>query len=110
MCVLSKRGGLGFHDRGGDWGFFCMKDLLGRLGRAWSGIRLGSAVPGVMASLPASEAPSFPHAFCTFLGEKFLESDDVDFHGVWVRRSSSRGGVWGSEVGGSGSSSDLVNA
>ena len=87
-----------------------MKDLLGRARRVRSGIHLGPAVPGVMANLSTSETSPFSCALCAFLGGKFLKSDDVDFHGVRVGRSSGRRGVLGSEVGGSGSSPDLVNA
>ena len=61
-----------------------MKDLLGRTGRARSGARLGSAISGVMASFSASETSSFSHAFRMFLRGEFLESDGIDFHGVWV--------------------------
>ena len=61
-----------------------MEDLLGRMGGARSGVCLGSAVPGIVASLPTSETPSFPHAFCAFLGGEFLESDGINFHGIWI--------------------------
>ena len=63
-----------------------------------------------MAGLSASEASTFSHAFCAFLGGELFESNDVDFHGIRVVRGSSRREVWGSEVGGSSSSSDLINA
>ena len=65
-----------------------MEDLLGRMGGAGSGVCLGLAVSGVVASFSASETSSLPHALCTFLRREFLESDGIDLHGVWVRESS----------------------
>ena len=87
-----------------------MEDLLRRTRRAWSGIHLGPAVSGVMTNLSASETSSFFHALCAFLGGKLLESDDINFHGIQIGRSLGQSGVRGSEIGGSGSFPDLINA
>ena len=75
-----------------------MEDLLGRMGRAGSGVCPGSAVSGIVANLSAFETPSLPHAFRALLEGEFLESYGVDFHGIWVRGSLGRGSTWGSEV------------
>ena len=86
-----------------------MKDLLGRTGRAWSRIGLGSTISGVVASFPASETSSLSHAFSAFLGREFLESDGVNFHRIRVD-GSSRGRVRRPEVGVSCSPPELIDS
>ena len=88
-----------FGDWGCNWGFFGVKDLLGRTGETRGGVCLGSAVSSVVPDLPASETPSFLHTFSLFLGRELLESNGIDFHCIWVKGSSRGRGVRGSEVG-----------
>ena len=108
MCVIRERGGLWFSDRGGDWGFFRVKDLLGRPGRTRSRIGLGPTISSIVTSFSTPETSSFSHAFSAFLGREFLESDGVNFHCIRVD-GSSRGRVRGSEVGVPCPSSELVD-
>ena len=54
------------------------------------GHRIGFSptVFGVMTCFPTLEASPFPHAFCLFLGGKFLEVNRVNFHSVRITRGS----------------------